>query len=275
LANWTLEKHRTSVLNRNKEKKDNVPRKTKAPLDYSERYPDLLPNADWKKRDRISEKLERRDQLRRRAVLDIPEFYVGSILAVTVADINAPGKKNRFVGICIQKSGHGLRTNFHLRNIVDGLGVEIMYEIYSPLIQKIEVLKLEKRLDSNLLYLRDCPQEFSYIPFDMEKINHPPGTPVPVNDMKIKINPRPWCRRWELWNLKGVEDLWTHVTEKKRKIVALLEHPWEKYDLMKQYRQEINEDETKFIMNQVYEEMEDIKKAHRRAAMLSKTSTRS
>ena len=40
-------------------------------------YPEFLPNPDWRFRDRISEKLERRDMMRRRAVMNIPEFYVG------------------------------------------------------------------------------------------------------------------------------------------------------------------------------------------------------
>ena len=40
-------------------------------------FPEFLPVPDWKKRDRISEKLERKDMLRRRNVIDIPEFYVG------------------------------------------------------------------------------------------------------------------------------------------------------------------------------------------------------
>lgn len=42
-------------------------------------------------------------QYSRRTVLDIPEFYVGSFMSITVTDNNAPGKKNKFVGICTQR----------------------------------------------------------------------------------------------------------------------------------------------------------------------------
>ena len=49
-------------------------------------------------------------------------FFPGSILAVTVTDQHAPGKKNRFVGICIQRAGHGLMADFTLRNVIDGQG---------------------------------------------------------------------------------------------------------------------------------------------------------
>ena len=43
-------------------------------------------------------------------------------MAVTAADPFAPGKKNRFVGLCIYRGGHGLRADFILRNCIDGEG---------------------------------------------------------------------------------------------------------------------------------------------------------
>ena len=64
-------------------------------------------------------------------------------------------------------------------------GIEINYEMYNPVLQKIEVLRLEKRLDEELFYLRDAPPEFSTIPFNTEMISHPPGAPVPVNTTKV------------------------------------------------------------------------------------------
>lgn len=48
----------------------------------------------------MREKLERMDMLDRRTKIDIPEFYVGSILAVTSSDPHAAGKISRFVGKC-------------------------------------------------------------------------------------------------------------------------------------------------------------------------------
>ena len=58
--------------------------------------------------------------------------------------------------------------------------------MYNPTLQKIEVLKLEKRLDEELYYLRDAPQEFSTVPFTFEAVPHPPGAPIPVNDIKVQ-----------------------------------------------------------------------------------------
>lgn len=57
--------------------------------------------------------------------------------------------------------------------------------MYSPLIQSIEVLRLEKRLDEELLYLRDALPQYSTFPLDMEPELLPEGAPVPVNDIKV------------------------------------------------------------------------------------------
>lgn len=71
------------------------------------------------------------------------------------------------------------------KSVIIVLGVEIRYEMYNPLLQNIEVLKLEKRLDDELFYLRDCPAEYSTIPFDMEPIHLPKGSVVPLNKIKV------------------------------------------------------------------------------------------
>ncbi len=61
-----------------------------------------------------------------------------------------------------------MRSWIVVRNVLDGFGVEITYHLYSPTLVHFEVLRLEKRLDNELSYLRDCPQEFSTFPPDME-----------------------------------------------------------------------------------------------------------
>ena len=66
-------------------------------------------------------------------------LFLGSVLGVTVTDVNAADKKNRFVGICIYRGDSGLRHNFILRNVVDRQGVEILYDLYCPLIREIQV----------------------------------------------------------------------------------------------------------------------------------------
>uniref|UniRef100_A0A3P9J2C8 Large ribosomal subunit protein bL19m n=1 Tax=Oryzias latipes TaxID=8090 RepID=A0A3P9J2C8_ORYLA len=181
--------------------------------------------------------LERRDMVRRRKALNIPEFYVGSILAVTMADANASGKTNRFVGICIQRGGRGLGATFVLRNILNGQGVEICYELYSPRIQTIEVLKLEKRLDSNLMYLRDALPEYSTVDPEMKPVPFSPTGEVPVNKLKVKMCPKPWSKHWERpqFAIQGIRfDLC--MTPKQMEFVQKkYAKPWEEYDMLKEY----------------------------------------
>lgn len=180
--------------------------------------------------------MERKDMIRRRKVLDIPEFYAGSILAVTMADPNASGKTNRFVGICTQRGGKGLGATFVLRNIIDNQGVEICYELYSPRIQKIEVLKLEKRLDDNLMYLRDALPEYSTVDPDMKPVPFPSTGEVPVNSLKVKMRPKPWSKRWERpkFNIKGIRfDL--SLTPEQMEHAQKWAEPWREYDMLKEY----------------------------------------
>lgn len=61
------------------------------------------------------------------------------------------------------------------------LGVEMCYELYSPRIQLLEVLKLEKRLDDNLMYLRDALPAYSTVDVDMKPVPYSFSGEVPVN----------------------------------------------------------------------------------------------
>ena len=87
-----------------------------------------------------------------------------------------------------------IRHSFALLNHIDGELYEMEYYLYSPLIKNIEVLKLEKSVDEDLNYLRDCDAKYSTFPFDMPKILLPPGEPVPINDKKVllEFTPSKW-----------------------------------------------------------------------------------
>lgn len=64
---------------------------------------------------------------------------------------------------------------------VSPTGVEICYELYNPRIHEIQVLKLEKRLDDNLMYLRDALPEYSTVDPDMKPAPSSPTGEVPLN----------------------------------------------------------------------------------------------
>ncbi|XP_068197869.1 large ribosomal subunit protein bL19m [Antennarius striatus] len=180
--------------------------------------------------------MERKDMIRRRKVIDIPEFYAGSILAVTMADPHASGKTNRFVGICTQIKGKGLGATFVLRNVIDAQGVEICYEMYNPRIQKIEVLKLEKRLDDNLMYLRDALPKYSTVDPDMKPVYLSSTAEVPVNQTKVMMLPKPWSKRWERpkFNIQGIRfDL--ALSPEQMEEAQKWAEPWQEYDMLKEY----------------------------------------
>ena len=217
-------------------------------------FPEFLPDSDPLYRNPIRERLERADMLKRREIVEIPEFYIGSIVAVTLADPNAVKEcKTRFVGIVIDRGGTGLRAWFIVRNVIDGQGVEIRYDIYSPNIINIETLKLEQRLDEELYYLRDAPPEYSTFPVDMEAELLPEGEPVPLNSLVVPLASPPWHRHWERFASSGVlkgftydkdTQLTDHQKNRLEVFEATMNRGWQlkvtaKYDLMRQYRDTI------------------------------------
>merc|ERR1711990_572810 len=135
-------------------------------------------------------RLVRQDCLRRRRVTDLPEFYPGSVLAVTYADRHAPEKKMRFVGRVLIVEGFGTNHKFLLRNVVDGVPVNIKFDLYHPGIEEVRLIRLEKWLDTNLRYLMDCDPFYCTIPFDTMPEVPPPAT-VPIKLFTAKVPQRP------------------------------------------------------------------------------------
>uniref|UniRef100_A0A1A9UPB1 39S ribosomal protein L19, mitochondrial n=1 Tax=Glossina austeni TaxID=7395 RepID=A0A1A9UPB1_GLOAU len=114
--------------------------------------------------------------------------------------------------------------------------------MYDPTIQKIGVLRLEKRLDDRLLYLRDALPEYGTFDINMKPEIREEGAPVPINDIKVRLCPRPWLEKW-----RGISNIDEYLADKRRRTAKDHEKPWEKYDLMKQYRSTIPEEQQKEI----------------------------
>lgn len=226
------------------------------------KYPEMFPEPFMIWRNPIKEKLERKDMLLRRSRIHIPEFYVGSVLRVVLSNVHQPDKTSTFVGICIQREECGLKANFILRNVVDNLGVEIKLELYDPKILKIEVLRLEKRLDNNLRYLRDAPPEYSTFPLDM-KAEIRRTDEVPLNKIKVRLNPRPWTENWYRFPYKGIDDIDSQITYKMR-THPKKEKPWEKYDLMQTYRATLPEEEISDILEDIKDDIKKHEEKHKR-----------
>lgn len=213
------------------------------PIDWQkfiDKYPEFLPDPINNSPFLVMRMID--DMLQRRAVFEIPEFYVGSILAVTTSDQYSQTKQTKFVGICIQRSGQMKYANFTLRNVIDGMGVEIRYDLYSPLILNIQVLRLEKRLDNTLVYLRDALPEYSTIPEDMKPVALEADSEVPMNKTLVKMKPQPWSRRWERHLLKGIEKFEDIPEWFAQKVKTVEDDPVYSYDLMLDYRQHVTEE---------------------------------
>ena len=125
--------------------------------------------------------LNRSDILKRRTNIHIPFFVPGSYLSVIRSDPHSPTGESTFVGICIsRRKCQQVGSTFILRNVINGIGVEMMYELYSPAIKEIKVLKLERRRRAKLYHLRDRPLKHSTVKENMEPVETPKG-PIPVH----------------------------------------------------------------------------------------------
>ena len=86
----------------------------------------------------------------------IPDLKVGN--TVRVHQRIKEGNRERiqvFEGIIIKKQGGGLNATFTVRKISYGVGVEKTFLIHSPLVEKVEVVRVGKARRAKLYYLRD------------------------------------------------------------------------------------------------------------------------
>jgi large subunit ribosomal protein L19 len=85
----------------------------------------------------------------------IPEFRAGDTLRVGVKVIE--GERERvqiYEGMCIARSNKGLGSNFTVRKISFGEGVERVFPIYSPTVASIDVVRRGDVRRAKLYYLR-------------------------------------------------------------------------------------------------------------------------
>ena len=66
----------------------------------------------------------------------------------------SPDRLTRFLGIVTERGGSGLAAFARVRNVVERVGVEFVYNLYSPTVHKVEVLRLQKSMDDDMLFLR-------------------------------------------------------------------------------------------------------------------------
>ncbi len=96
--------------------------------------------------------LVEREQLR----TDLEAFRVGDTVKVHVRIVE--GEKERvqsFEGVVIRKKGGGIRSTFTVRKISYGVGVERVFPLHSPRIDRVDVISRGKVRRAKLFYLRN------------------------------------------------------------------------------------------------------------------------
>ncbi len=86
---------------------------------------------------------------------DVPMFKGGDTLRVHAKIVE--GDKQRvqvFQGVCIKRVNRGIGSTFTVRKISAGIGVERIFPLHSPLVDKIEVLMVGRVRRAKLYYLR-------------------------------------------------------------------------------------------------------------------------
>ena len=87
---------------------------------------------------------------------NIPSFRSGDTVRVHVKVVE--GERHRiqvFEGVVIRKKRGGINSNFTVRRVSHGIGVERVFPYHSPLIAKVEVTKVGRVRRARLYYLRD------------------------------------------------------------------------------------------------------------------------
>jgi len=87
---------------------------------------------------------------------DVPPFRPGDTLRVNVRV--KEGEKERiqaFEGICIARRGSGVSETFTVRKISNGVGVERIFPVHSPMLADVNVVRRGRVRRAKLYYLRN------------------------------------------------------------------------------------------------------------------------
>ena len=85
----------------------------------------------------------------------VPDFRPGDTLRVSVKVVEGERTRTQaFEGVCIARSNKGLNSNFTVRKISYGEGVERVFPLYSPVIAEIAVVRRGDVRRAKLYYLR-------------------------------------------------------------------------------------------------------------------------
>lgn len=103
----------------------------------------------------IIQKYEADEIARLTADRAIPEFFPGDTIRVDVRVVEGERKRvQAYEGVVIARSNKGLNSNFTVRKISNGEGVERVFPLFSPTISAITVIRHGHVRRAKLYYLR-------------------------------------------------------------------------------------------------------------------------
>ncbi len=87
---------------------------------------------------------------------DVPDFRAGDTVKVHVRVVEGGRERIQvFEGVVIARNNAGLRATFTVRKVSFGVGVERVFPVHAPIIQKIEVIRRGDVRRSKLYFLRE------------------------------------------------------------------------------------------------------------------------
>ncbi|HSJ29355.1 MAG TPA: 50S ribosomal protein L19 [Acidimicrobiia bacterium] len=87
---------------------------------------------------------------------DVPDFRAGDTVKVHVRVVEGGRERVQvFEGVVIARNGTGLKASMTVRKVSFGVGVERVFPIHAPIVQKIEVVRRGDVRRSKLYYLRE------------------------------------------------------------------------------------------------------------------------
>ena len=127
----------------------------------------------------IIEQLEQEQIDKLTAERPVPEFGAGDTLRVHVKVVEGTRERIQiFEGVCIARKNSGMNSAFTVRKISYGEGVERVFPLFSPRIEKIEVMRRGVVRRAKLYYLRQLRGKKARIAEKVERRVGPSQTAV-------------------------------------------------------------------------------------------------
>jgi large subunit ribosomal protein L19 len=87
---------------------------------------------------------------------NIPDFRVGDTVRVHATVVEGNRRRiQAFEGVVIRRKRGGINSNFTVRRVSHGVGVERIFPFFSPLVDKVEVTRVGRVRQARLYYLRE------------------------------------------------------------------------------------------------------------------------